>query len=72
MFVRNALNCRFNRLCCRAGIISSLAFNPDRSGLMAAGSYSGQAGLFDDRTSELLSVLQGQRGGITQVCAGCL
>lgn len=38
---------------------------------MAAGSYSGQAGLFDDRTNELLSVLHGQRGGITQVSAEC-
>ena len=50
-----------------AGIVSCIAFNPDRSGLIAAGSYSGQAGLYDASTHELLFLLQGQKGGLTQV-----
>lgn len=50
-----------------AGIVSCLDFNPDRSGMMAAGSYSGQAAMYDSRTGELLYLLQGQKGGITQV-----
>ena len=44
-----------------------MTFNPDGSGLLAAGSYSGTAGLYDSRTNELLYVLQGQKGGLTQV-----
>lgn len=35
--------------------------------MLAAGAYSGDAGIFDERTGELLYVLQGQKGGITQV-----
>lgn len=43
-----------------------MSFNPDRSGLMAAGSFSGQAALYDSTTSELLFLLEGQKGGLTQ------
>ena len=50
-----------------AGIVSCMAFNPDKSGLMAAGSYSGQAGLYDSKSLELLFLLHGQKGGLTQV-----
>ena len=54
---------------CATGIVSCLACNPDRSGMLAAGAYSGDAGIFDERTGELQYVLQGQKGGITQVKA---
>lgn len=33
------------------GIISSLAFSPDGSGLLAAGSFSGSIGFYDTTTS---------------------
>ena len=50
------------------GIISCLAPNPDRSGMLAAGSYSGAAALVDPRTRELLCLLEGgHAGGITHV-----
>lgn len=51
-----------------AGIISCMDFNPDRSNLMAAGSYSGEAALYDSSSQELLFLLQGQKGGLTEVC----
>lgn len=44
-----------------------MSANPDGSGVLAAGAYSGDAALLDERTRELLYVLQGQKGGITQV-----
>ncbi len=44
-----------------------MASNEDGSGMMAAGAYSGDAAVMDERTGELLYVLQGQKGGITQV-----
>lgn len=37
--------------------------------MLAAGSYLGDTGIFDENTGDLLYVLQGQRGGITQVTA---
>lgn len=37
---------------------------------MAAGTYSGQAGLYDSTTNELQYLLQGQKGGLTQVKFG--
>ncbi len=43
--------------------------------MLAAGAYSGDTGIFDEGTGELLYVLQGQKGGITQVpepAAACL
>ncbi|CAG8512173.1 15438_t:CDS:10 [Dentiscutata erythropus] len=53
------------------GVISYLAFNPDRSGLYAAGSYSQSIGLYDERNNELLFLLRGTLnepiGGVTQV-----
>ena len=51
------------------GIIASICCNPDRSDMLAAGSYLGDTGIFDENTGDLLYVLQGQRGGITQVNA---
>ncbi|KAK9831400.1 hypothetical protein WJX81_001243 [Elliptochloris bilobata] len=50
-----------------SGIVSCLAPNPDRSGLLAAGSYSGAAALFDENSGELLFLLAGHVGGVTQV-----
>ena len=40
------------------GIVSCAAFNPDRSGLLAAGSYSRNVGLYDARAGRLLYNLQ--------------
>ncbi|CAI2175811.1 1769_t:CDS:10 [Funneliformis geosporum] len=55
----------------RKRIISCLSFNPDRSGLYAAGSYSQTIGLYDESNNELCCVLQGTKkeiiGDITQV-----
>lgn len=36
--------------------------------MLAAGSYLGDTGIFEESSGDLLYVLQGQRGGITQVC----
>lgn len=44
-----------------------MACNPDHSGMLAVGAYSGVAGLYDLGSAELLLVLQGHQGGITQV-----
>ena len=44
-----------------------MACNPDRSAMLAAGSYLGDTGIFEENSGDLLYVLQGQRGGITQV-----
>ncbi len=44
-----------------------MACNPDCSAMLAAGSYLGDTGIFEENSGDLLYVLQGQRGGITQV-----
>lgn len=50
------------------GIVSCLDFNPDQSGMYAAGSYSNSIGIYDERTDELCLKLTGMKGnGITQV-----
>ncbi|KAI8816318.1 WD40-repeat-containing domain protein, partial [Fimicolochytrium jonesii] len=58
------------------GLVSTIAFNPDRSGLYACGSYAGTVGLYDERNNELLDLLcpaaktlksQGGGAGFTQV-----
>jgi hypothetical protein len=50
------------------GIISTIAFNRDSSGMWAAGSYSNQVALFD-RNNEQIQLLnnQGYGSGISQV-----
>lgn len=53
------------------GIVSCLAFNPDYSGLVAAGSYSGLVGLYTEGDRGVVSVLEGHRGGVTQVRVFC-
>lgn len=53
------------------GIISTLAFTPDRSGLLAAGSFSGTVGLYDTTIGDhgkLVTLLKSsESGGITKV-----
>lgn len=67
-FCTNLLS-NFNSLC--KGIISCLAFNPDFSGLYAAGSYSQSIGLYDESNNEMLYLLRGTPsepiGSVTQV-----
>jgi WD40 repeat protein len=48
------------------GIVSSIAFNPDYSGLYALGLFSGTIGLFDERNNDLLDTRQESKG-VTQV-----
>ncbi|KAJ3390552.1 Telomerase Cajal body protein 1 [Lobulomyces angularis] len=48
------------------GIISSISFNPDYSGLLSLGSYSGSVGLYDiNDNHRQIQVLKGV-GGVTQ------
>ncbi|KAG0140721.1 hypothetical protein CROQUDRAFT_664803 [Cronartium quercuum f. sp. fusiforme G11] len=52
------------------GIISTLAADPTRNGLLAAGSFSGQIGIYDTMTSELSPQMifhSAEATGITQV-----
>ncbi|KAJ3186518.1 Telomerase Cajal body protein 1 [Gaertneriomyces sp. JEL0708] len=49
------------------GLVSTIAFNPDASGLYAVGSYSKTVGLYDERNDELLQLLRIEEGsGVTQ------
>ena len=50
----------------RAGMVSCMAFSPNGD-LLAAGSYSGAIALYDARTWEQVFLLQGHKGGLTQV-----
>jgi WD40 repeat protein len=50
------------------GIVSSIAFSPDYSGLFAASSLSGAITLFSEATGEdPIAYLDGMTGAITQV-----
>jgi telomerase Cajal body protein 1 len=51
------------------GIISALAFNPDQSGVFAAGSYARSISLYSESTGEkqLLSLKGLEGSGVTQV-----
>ncbi|XP_020630480.1 telomerase Cajal body protein 1-like isoform X3 [Orbicella faveolata] len=49
------------------GIISSIAFSQDNSGMYALGSYSKSVGVYSDSDGELIFLLQGQQGGVTHV-----
>jgi hypothetical protein len=54
----------------RTGIISTLASDPARQGLLAAGSYSGQIALHDTNSSEVAPALifnTTETTGVTQV-----
>ncbi|MQL80128.1 hypothetical protein Taro_012544 [Colocasia esculenta] len=50
-----------------SGIISSIAFSPTHNGLLAVGSYCQATAIFTEDNMELLFVLHGQQGGVTQV-----
>ncbi|PIN18577.1 Guanine nucleotide-binding protein [Handroanthus impetiginosus] len=50
-----------------SGIISSIAFSPTNSGLLAAGSYNQNVAVYREDNMEMLYVLHGQEGGVTQV-----
>lgn len=52
------------------GIISSIAFCPAHSGLLATGSYSQTTAICREDNMELLYVLHGQQGGVTHVSSG--
>lgn len=53
------------------GLVSCFAFSPEYEGgpepVFAAGTYQGVTGVFDSRTYQIVLVLKGQRGGITQL-----
>ncbi len=49
----------------QAGIVSCFAFNPDRSGVFAAGAYDGSVAVYDVRTCEQQLLLHGHSGGVT-------
>lgn len=49
------------------GIISAIAFCPTHSGMLATGSYSQTTAIYREDNMELLYVLHGQEGGVTQV-----
>ena len=49
-----------------------MAPNPDRSGMLALGSFSGAAALLDPRSRQLLCLLEGgHAGGVTHVRCCC-
>lgn len=50
-----------------AGIISAIAFCPAHTGMLATGSYSQTTAIYREDNMELLYVLHGQEGGVTQV-----
>ncbi|DBB13553.1 TPA: hypothetical protein ACH3X3_000587 [Trebouxia sp. C0006] len=49
------------------GIISCLDFSPDDPNLMAAGSYSSVAAVYDATSGSAAFILSGHKGGLTQV-----
>ncbi|KAG9159385.1 hypothetical protein Leryth_010941 [Lithospermum erythrorhizon] len=51
----------------QSGIISSIAFSPCHSGLLATGSYDQSTAIYTEDNMELLYVLHGQEGGVTHV-----
>lgn len=51
----------------QTGIISCISFSPVYNGLLAAGSYNRTTALYAEENAELLFVLHGQEGGVTQV-----
>eukprot|EP00242_Pyramimonas_sp_CCMP2087_P004178 CAMPEP_0198217554 /NCGR_PEP_ID=MMETSP1445-20131203/64622_1 /TAXON_ID=36898 /ORGANISM="Pyramimonas sp., Strain CCMP2087" /LENGTH=371 /DNA_ID=CAMNT_0043894293 /DNA_START=240 /DNA_END=1351 /DNA_ORIENTATION=+ len=51
----------------QSGILSCISHNPDRQGMMAVGSYHRTVGVYMASTLELMFVLHGHQGGVTQV-----
>ena len=52
-----------------AGIISCMDFSPDDPNMMAAGSYSSVAAVYDVASGTAAFILSGHKGGLTQVCS---
>lgn len=48
-------------------MLSTLAFSPTNSGMLAVGSYGQSTGIYREDNMELLYVLHGQEGGVTHV-----
>ncbi|KAI7725969.1 hypothetical protein M8C21_031822, partial [Ambrosia artemisiifolia] len=48
-------------------IISSIAFSPSHTGMLATGSYSQTTAIYREDNMEQLYVLHGQEGGVTHV-----
>lgn len=48
------------------GIISSISFNPDHSGILAVGTFSGEIGIYDERDYSLLD-LKYVETGVSQI-----
>lgn len=53
------------------GMVSCLAYAAEGTHLVAAGSYCGDVALYDSRTWEMLYLLKGHKGGVTQVWGKC-
>ncbi|KAF3451564.1 hypothetical protein FNV43_RR07659 [Rhamnella rubrinervis] len=51
----------------QTGIISAMAFSPSHTEMVAMGSYSQTTAIYREDNMELLYVLHGQEGGVTQV-----
>ncbi|MFS8009072.1 putative transcription factor WD40-like family [Helianthus anomalus] len=51
----------------QSGIISSIAFSPSHTGMLATGSYSQTTAIHREDNMEQLYVLHGQEGGVTHV-----
>ncbi|XP_077254008.1 transducin/WD40 repeat-like superfamily protein [Tasmannia lanceolata] len=51
----------------QSGILSSIAFSPSHNGMLAMGSYSQTTAIYAEENMELLYILHGQVGGVTQV-----
>ena len=54
------------------GIISCMDFSPDDPNMVAAGSYSSIAAVYDIASGSAAFILSGHKGGLTQVCTGSL
>ena len=52
-------------------MVSCLAYAAEGTHLVAAGSYCGDVALYDSRTWEMLYLLKGHKGGVTQVWGKC-
>ncbi|KAI7756400.1 hypothetical protein M8C21_011640 [Ambrosia artemisiifolia] len=51
----------------QSGIISSIAFSPSHTGMLATGSYSQTTAIYREDNMEQLYVLHGQEGGVTHI-----
>ena len=49
-----------------SGIVSAIGFSPSNNGMLALGSFSKKTAVYVEDNMELLFVLHGQEGGVTQ------